>query len=60
MTIKLGPDEDLVAIVASGPYMTSNSIQSDSLELLIDMVKAKNAHVLILVKKYAYFFSKIR
>lgn len=49
VTIKLGPDEDLVAIVASGPYMTSNSIQSDSLELLIDMVKAKNAHVLILL-----------
>lgn len=49
VTVKLGPDEDLVAIVASGPYMTSNSIQSDSLELLIDMVKAKNAHALILL-----------
>ena len=49
VTIKLEPNEDLIAIVASGPYMANNSIQSDSLELLIDMVKAKNAHVLILV-----------
>lgn len=56
MTVKLGADEDLVAIVASGPYMTNNSVQSDSLELLIDMVKAKNAHVLILVKRIIIYF----
>lgn len=47
--VKLAPTEDLVTIVAAGPYMTNGTILTDSLELLIDMVKAKNAHVLILL-----------
>jgi len=49
ISVKIGPDEDLITIVASGPYMTNGTIQTDQLELLIDVVKAKNAHVLILV-----------
>ena len=49
ITVKLGANEDLITIAASGPYMKNGSIQTDQLELLIDMVKAKNAHVLILV-----------
>ncbi len=49
MSVKLATDEDLITIVASGPYMTNGTIQTDQLELLVDVVKAKNAHVLILV-----------
>ena len=47
--IKLKPDEDLTVISASGPYMSNNTILANHLELLVDVVKAKNAHVLILV-----------
>lgn len=49
ISVKLGPGEDLVTIVASGPYMKNGTIEIDQLELLIDVVKAKNAHVLILL-----------
>lgn len=49
ISIQLAPDEDLVTIVAAGPYMSNGSILIDQLELLIDVVKAKNAHVLILL-----------
>jgi len=49
VSVKLATDEDLITIVASGPYMTNGTIQTDQLELLVDVVKAKNAHVLILV-----------
>lgn len=52
ISIQLAPDEDLVTIVAAGPYMSNGSILIDQLELLIDVVKAKNAHVLILVFKF--------
>ena len=49
LTVKLEPNEDLKTIIAAGPFMANGSILTSQLELLVDIVKAKNAHVLILV-----------
>ena len=49
LTAKLEPNEDLKTIIAAGPFMANGSILTGQLELLIDVVKAKNAHILILV-----------
>jgi len=47
--IGLRPNEDLMAIVAAGPYIQNGSLAANSLDLLCDLAKAKNCHLLILV-----------
>lgn len=49
INVKLEPNEDLTCIVASGPFMMTNSISMNTLYQMIDLVKTKNAHILILV-----------
>jgi hypothetical protein len=49
ISINLEPNEDLSIVVAAGPYMAHGSTNTTNLNLLIEAVKAKNAHLLILV-----------
>ncbi len=49
ISIRLEPNEDLSIVVAAGPYMAHGSTNTTNLNLLIEAVRAKNAHLLILV-----------
>lgn len=46
---RLEPDENLICILASGPFMLTGSIDLTALNQLLDMVKSNNPHILILV-----------
>lgn len=52
---KVKPDventKELTIIAASGPYIMNGSLSTESLNNLVEVVKAKNANVLILVIK---------
>jgi hypothetical protein len=47
--VKPDTNDDVHVIVASGPYMPTGSTQTPMLTQLIEVVKAKNAQVLVLV-----------
>ena len=53
--VKLDANEDLTMLVASGPYMTHGGLLTTNLNLLVDIAKARNIHVLILVSKHKHF-----
>jgi hypothetical protein len=52
ISIKLEQNEDLSIVVAAGPYMANGSTNTTNLNLLTEAVKAKNAHLLILVSLF--------
>ena len=45
-------EKELIIIAASGPYIINGSLSTDSLTSLVEVVKAKNANVLILVRYF--------
>ena len=47
--VRLEQNEDLSMIVASGPYMINGSLNTTSLDSLIEAVKTQNVHLLVLV-----------
>jgi hypothetical protein len=47
--VRLEQNEDLSIIVASGPYMINGSVNTSSLNSLIEAVKAQNVPLLVLV-----------
>ena len=47
--VRLEQNEDLSMIVSSGPYMINGSLNTTSLDSLIEAVKTQNVHLLVLV-----------
>lgn len=47
--VRLEQNEDLSMVVASGPYMINGSLNTTSLNSLIEAVKTQNVHLLVLV-----------
>jgi hypothetical protein len=55
ISVKPDANGDLHVIVASGPYMQTGSTQTPALASLLEVVKSKNAQVLILVTFCNFF-----
>lgn len=49
---RLEPDEKLICLLASGPFMLSGSIDLTALNQLLDIIKSNNPHILILVNQF--------
>ena len=52
ISVPLEPNEQLNVAVVSGPFMQSGSVATTPLSRLIDQVKAKNVHVLFIVRVF--------
>lgn len=54
ITVNVEPGEDLNVFVVAGPFMQSGATATPALTKVIESVKAKNPHVLIVVSVYSY------